>query len=71
MNISYRLIKEKDNIDIAKLIRTVLEGFGVNRPGTVYTDPTTDNLYELFQEKNAYYYLATLVPSILLSWRYH
>jgi putative acetyltransferase len=59
MNISYRLIEEKDNIDIAKLIRTVLEEFGVNRPGTVYTDPTTDNLHELFQEKNAYYYLAT------------
>ncbi len=58
MNIDYRLIQKKDNFEIAQLIRSVLEEFGVNKPGTVYTDPTTDKLYQLFQEKNAFYYLA-------------
>jgi putative acetyltransferase len=56
MNI--RPIQPPDNPIIAKVIRTVLEEYGVNKPGTVYTDPTTDALYELFQKENSCYFIA-------------
>lgn len=29
----------------------------MNKPGTVYTDPTTDMLYELFQKPKSIYYV--------------
>ena len=56
--ISYREICSDDNEVIAQVIRSILEEFGVNKPGTVYTDPTTDKLYELFQREGAQYELA-------------
>ena len=52
-----RNIATGDDKDIAKVIRTVLEEHGMNKPGTVYTDPTTDQLFELFKApKSAYFY---------------
>ncbi len=57
--IHFRPIAPADNAAIAKVIRTVLEEHGMNKPGTVYTDPTTDALYELFQKENATYWIAT------------
>ncbi|MCE3296720.1 MAG: acetyltransferase [Crocinitomicaceae bacterium] len=56
--IVYRLVQPGDNAELAAMIRGVLEEFGVNQPGTVYTDPTTDRLYELFAEVKAPYRLA-------------
>jgi putative acetyltransferase len=44
-----RPIEAKDNVEIARIIRATLEEFGANHPGTVYFDPTTDHLFELFQ----------------------
>jgi putative acetyltransferase len=35
-----------------------LTEFGANKPGTVYFDPTTDALYELFRTPRSYYYVA-------------
>ena len=58
MNITIRPIEEKDNLPLAELIRAVFREFKIDRPGTVYTDPTTDNLYELFQNSNSEYWLA-------------
>jgi putative acetyltransferase len=55
---NYRLIQPTDNIEIARVIRGTLEEFGVNQPGTVYTDPSTDHLYELFQQKKSIYWIA-------------
>jgi len=50
-------IRKENNPEIARVIRSVLEEYGVNKPGTVYTDPATDELYELFesQVKAAYW----------------
>lgn len=59
LKIKIRPIKPEDNAEIAYVIRGILEEHGVNRPGTVYTDPTTDLLYELFNRENAWYYIAT------------
>jgi putative acetyltransferase len=43
-NISIRPLRAGDNISIAAIIRKILAEFGANKPGTVYFDPTTDNL---------------------------
>ena len=58
--IQIRPIEPKDNIDLAKVIRGALEEFGANKPGTVYFDPTTDALFELFNTPGSYYYIATI-----------
>lgn len=53
-----RPIKEKDNTRMAKIIRESLEEFGAAKPGTVYYDPTTDALDQLFQKNGAAYFVA-------------
>ncbi|WP_430406871.1 GNAT family N-acetyltransferase [Fluviicola sp.] len=56
--ISIEKIQPEDNQTIAVLIREVLTEFGANKPGTVFTDPTTDDLYLLFQTPKAHYFIA-------------
>jgi len=58
--IQKRPIEPNDNIDLAKVIRGALEEFGANKPGTVYFDPTTDALYELFNTSPGSYYFIAL-----------
>jgi putative acetyltransferase len=58
MDIIYRPIEEKDNKEIAELIRTVFREFNIHRPGTVYFDPTTDNLFDLFSIAGSEYWIA-------------
>jgi len=53
-----RPIEPGDNQALAKVIRGALTEFGANKPGTVYFDPTTDALYELFRKPRSYYYVA-------------
>jgi len=60
MNVSFRKILPDDNVHIAHIIRTALEEYGVDRPGTVYTDPTTDELFSLFQQDHSVYFIAEL-----------
>ena len=52
-----RLIEKKDNPFIAKIIRNCLEEFNANKPGTVYFDSSTDDLYNLFKEPKSIYYV--------------
>lgn len=52
-----RPIKEEDNKAIAIVIRATLLEFGANHPGTVYFDPTTDHLFELFKEPRSMYWV--------------
>ena len=63
--ITIRQIEPKDNIHLAKVIRTALAEFGANKPGTVYFDPTTDHLYELFQVPGAVYFIAEKSDTLL------
>lgn len=58
MAVTLRLIEKKDNREIASLIRTVFREFKIDRPGTVYFDPTTDDLYTLFQTAGSEYWIA-------------
>ena len=56
--ITFRKIEPRDNREIASLIRAVFREFHVDMPGTVYTDPTTDHLYELFRHPGSVYWIA-------------
>ena len=58
MDIIFRHIERKDNRAIADLIRTIFREFKIDRPGTVYFDPTTDDLYSLFQTPRSIYWIA-------------
>lgn len=60
-----RPIEPGDNEALAKVIREALTEFGANKPGTVYFDPTTDALYELFQTPGSYYFVASLENQVL------
>lgn len=51
-------IEEKDNRAVAALIRKTLEEFDIPKQGTVYSDPTTDDLYQLFQAPRSVFYVA-------------
>ena len=57
-SINYRKIEQKDNVKVAKLIRGILLEHELNQPGTVYFDPSTDALFELFQAENSSYFIA-------------
>jgi putative acetyltransferase len=56
-DISIRNIEEKDNRALAEIIRSTLKEFGANKPGTVYYDDTTDNLFNVFKTSGSVYYV--------------
>jgi putative acetyltransferase len=58
--VNIRPIEPIDNASLAKVIRTALEEFGANKPGTVYFDASTDALYEVFRTPGSFYYVATI-----------
>ncbi len=53
-----RSIQPSDNAALAGIIRHSLAEFGADKPGTVYYDPTTDALHELFQTPGSFYLVA-------------
>ena len=56
--IQIRKITEQDNPYIAAIIRSCLEEFGANKPGTVYFDESTDRLSSLFKHPKSHYFIA-------------
>jgi putative acetyltransferase len=56
--ITIRPIEPQDNQSLAQIIRAALTEFGANKPGTVFFDPTTDALFELFRTPKSFYYVA-------------
>ena len=56
--ITFRNIERGDNKELAGLIRSVFREFRIDRPGTVYFDPTTDNLFDLFSTGGSVYWIA-------------
>lgn len=65
MNYTIREILPEDNQTLASVIRSILEEHGMNKPGTVYTDPTTDQLFELFQTPDSFYYVVEIDDAIV------
>lgn len=48
-----RKVQKSDNKFLADLIKEVFEEYDAPREGTVFSDPTTNNLYELFTNKKS------------------
>ncbi len=60
-----RKIQKEDNRRLAFIIRSVLAEFKANKAGAVYFDPTTDDLFALFQITNAGYFVAEINGEIV------
>ncbi|MDR3006964.1 MAG: GNAT family N-acetyltransferase [Sphingobacterium sp.] len=63
--IAIRKVQPEDNFILATIIRTVFEELNAPRLGTVYSDPMTDNLFELFQEVKACLWVAEIDGEIV------
>lgn len=64
-NLIIRKIQPADNPILAKIVKDTLAEFGANHPGTVYYDPSTDNLFEMFLEPGSIYYVALMNGNIV------
>ncbi|MDP2115543.1 MAG: GNAT family N-acetyltransferase [Bacteroidota bacterium] len=64
-NFHIRDIQPSDNPELAVIVRNTLTEFGANVPGTVFFDPTTDALFELFQTEKSAYYVAEIEGKLL------
>lgn len=53
-----REITLKDNAQLAAMIRTVFDEHGAPHSGTVYSDPTTDDLYTVFRTTGSVLWVA-------------
>lgn len=54
-----RKITEEDNSPLHRLIKKILEDFGLDIPGTAYFDPQLENLYEFYKQiENGNYWVA-------------
>lgn len=59
MSVTIRENEVEDNVILAKIIRTSFHDFEVScTDGTVYSDPTTDDLFSLFQTKKSALFVA-------------
>jgi putative acetyltransferase len=52
-----REIQQKDNEQIAKVIRTVFHELDAPKVGTAYADPILDTLFEVYQENKTRYFV--------------
>jgi putative acetyltransferase len=65
MKLIIRQIEERDNLILARIIRGVFDEHNAPHEGTVYSDPTTDNLYELFQSPGSVLWVAEINGEIV------
>ena len=63
--IHIRNIQPFDNPELAVIVRNTLTEFDANVPGTVFFDPTTDALFELFQTPKSAYFVAEAEGKLL------
>ena len=63
--VTIRDLRKEDNPALAKVVKNTLAEFGANHPNTVYYDPTTDTLFEVFQTPRSKYFLAELNNKIV------
>lgn len=60
-----RRVQPTDNPVLAPLIRAVFHEYNAPKEGTVYSDPTTDHLYELFLKERSLLWVAELEGQIV------
>jgi putative acetyltransferase len=58
--IIFRKVRKEDNATLAEMIRQVFREHQAPESGTVYSDPTTDDLYGLFQHGRSVLWVAEL-----------
>lgn len=64
-SILIRTIEPCDNKPLANIIRSALKEFDANKPGTVYFDKTTDDLYNFFKRDRSRYFVAFLGDEVI------
>ena len=62
MSIRFREIEEKDNAAITALIRSTLEKFELDIPGTVYFDKGLDHLSDVYGSEDSAFPRPRTVP---------
>lgn len=65
-DVEIRTITPSDNEALALVIRNTLLEFGANHPNTVYYDPTTDHLFELFDSAPGSRYFVAVRDQVVL-----
>ncbi len=60
-----REVREEDNLQLATIIRGVFEEHDAPKNGTVYSDPTTSQLNELFRKERSVLWVAESEEQIL------
>jgi putative acetyltransferase len=60
-----RVIQQKDNASIAKVIRDIFHELEAPKVGTAYADPILDTLYEVYQSSRSVYYVVELDGKVL------
>lgn len=65
MDIHYRPIEPWDNILLAAIIRQSIESLNLPTAGTAHSDPTTDDLFQLFQKPLSFYWVAVENETVL------
>jgi len=58
MAVTIRKVVEGDNSRLSRIIKDVFEEYGAPKCGTVYSDPTTEKLFELFQVPSSILWVA-------------
>lgn len=64
-NILIRAVVAEDNLLLAKMIREVFREHNAPQIGTVYSDPTTDNLYDFFKAEKSILWVAEIDKEVL------
>jgi len=59
-NVVIRSIRSADNPVLSAIVKGTLAEFGANHPNTVYYDPATDTLFEIFQKERSAYFVAEM-----------
>jgi putative acetyltransferase len=60
-----RPVEKRDNEQLARLIRSILEDFGVPKVGSAYADTALDNMYANYKKDKAIYFVVEERGSIL------
>src|SRR3954463_8626809 len=60
-----RRVRQSDNSPLAKMIREVFDEHNAPQKCTVYSDPTTDDLYALFQQERSVLWAAEINGEVL------
>jgi len=56
----FRAVNKEDNVLLARMIRQVFEEHNAPQSGSVFSDPTTDDLFGLFRKPSSVLWVAVL-----------